>query len=100
MVETGIQIVWSIGLFGALVGTAVILKLVALTLRALLHIERLGGVIRDASDGLARNLEAVTALGGLEERARRLRKAEAGFLEVAVSIERTAEDLRSAKRGS
>ncbi len=60
--ETALQIIWGIGLLGALVLTAVLLKQVSLLLRVLRQIHRLGVYTRDAADGLAARIEAAEAL--------------------------------------
>ena len=73
--ETAIVVVWSIGLFGALVATLVILKEVALVLGALAAIDRLARIIRDASRGLAANTAAVSAVAPRGDSAGRLRGA-------------------------
>jgi hypothetical protein len=60
-----IAIVWWVGLLGALVATLVVLKEVALVLRALRDIRGLAGLTREAAEGIARNVEPVRGLGAL-----------------------------------
>lgn len=72
---TAIQVVWWIGLVGALLLTLVILKEVALVLRALAGIERLVRVTGAAAAGVARNVEGAGALGAAHEPAIALRLA-------------------------
>ena len=80
--DTAIQITWWIGLVGALVLTGVILKEVALLLRALADIARLAEIIREAARALAVNVEGSRHLtdvahpaGELSARALALREA-------------------------
>ena len=54
--RTAIEVVWWIGVLGALPATLVILKEVALLLRVLSDIHRLGVYTRDAARGIATNV--------------------------------------------
>lgn len=56
--EAAIQVIWWIGLLGALAATLVILKQVALILRLLRDIDQLARITRKAARGLASHLEA------------------------------------------
>ena len=94
---TGIQVVWWIGLIGALRPTFVIVKEVALVLRALRDIHRLAGFTRDAARGLASNMAVVPTLAGAGEPARRLRESAAAFGEAVGALERTLDDLAAGR---
>lgn len=86
--ETAIQMVWWIGLIGALALTLVILKLVALLLRVLRDIHQLAELTRTAAWGMAGNLEAVSALPEARGRAFELRDSVHALARAAASIER------------
>lgn len=59
---TGVQIVWWIGLVGALLITLVILREVEMVLRSLHDIHRLAEFTRDAAQGIEKNVEVVPGL--------------------------------------
>ncbi len=61
--ETGILVVWWIGLLVALIPTLMIVKEVLLVLRTLRDIRRLAGIIQPAADGIARNVDGLRGLG-------------------------------------
>lgn len=65
--ETAIMVIWAVGLLGALVGTAAILKLAALVLRTLRHLLYLAERTAAAADGTAGNLQAITRLAETHE---------------------------------
>ena len=88
-----IQVVWWIGLIGALVATLAVLKEVALVLRALKDIHQLTERTRDAARGVAANLAATPRLAGLEEPTGRLREATQALAATAASIERKLDTL-------
>lgn len=94
---TGIQVVWWIGLIGALVLTLVILKEAALVLRALRDIQGLAASTRDAARGLASNVGAVPTLAGAGESARRLRESVAALGEAVGSLERKLHGLAAGR---
>ena len=83
-----IQVVWWIGLVGALGATLVVLKEVALVLRALRDIHRLAVITRRAARGVAANLECVPRLATLPERAQPLVAAHGAVRAAAASLER------------
>jgi hypothetical protein len=89
-----IQVVWWIGLVGALAATLVILKEVALVLRALRGIHRLAVITRRAARGVAVNLECVPRLAPLPERARPLVAAHAAVRAAGASLERFRDEPR------
>lgn len=60
-----IEIIWWIGLAGALVATLAILKQVALVLRALQDIHKLAAMTRESADGIARNVAPISGLGAI-----------------------------------
>lgn len=91
--ETAIQIVWWIGLLGALVATLVILKEVALVVRALRDIHRLAEFTRDAAHGVATNVAAASRLERVAEPAGTLQEATGSLAATAASIERRLEAL-------
>ena len=86
--QTAIQVVWWIGLIGAVIATLVILKEVALVLRVLGHIHRLAELTREAAQGVAANAAAVSRLPELEGPARGLREGTGSLASVAASLER------------
>ena len=86
--EIAIQVIWWIGLLGALVPTLIILKEVALVLRTLNDIYQLARVTRDAGAGVARNLSVIPSLGALQEPVSRLGQAGGSLVVSATSIER------------
>ena len=89
-----IQVIWWIGLVGALGATLVILKEVTLVLRALRDIHRLAVITRRAARGVAANLECVPRLATLPERARPLVAAHAAVRAAAGSLERFRDEPR------
>jgi hypothetical protein len=91
---TAIQVVWWIGLIGALPATLVILKEVTLVLRALRDIHRLAVITRMAARGVAANLECVPRLATLPERARPLVAAHVAVRAAGASLERFRDEPR------
>lgn len=98
--DTAIQIVWSIGLVGALVLTLVILKEVALLLRVLVGIHRLSERIRVAAEGIASNLGPVPALAGIADPLGRIHGAAQGVAVSAGALNREMETLSPPARES
>ena len=82
-----IEIVWWVGLVGALAATLVVLKEVALVLRALRDIRELAGMTREAAEGIARNVEAIEGLGALAGPVASLDEGTRKLAEVAARIE-------------
>jgi hypothetical protein len=72
--ETAIQIVWWIGLIGALPATLLILKEVALVIRVLRHILELAELTRDAARQIEHNTAVIPELEGLAQPVTRLRE--------------------------
>ncbi len=96
--ETAIQVVWWIGLIGALPATIVLLKQVSLVLRALKAIHQLAVFTREAAQGLATNASAASQLAASEEPARRLREGAGDLASAAASVEQKLDSL--AARGN
>jgi hypothetical protein len=88
-----IEVVWWVGLLGALVATLVVLKEVALVLRALRDIRELAGLTREAAEGIARNVEPIEGLGALAGPVGSLDEGTRKLAEVAAQIERQLEAL-------
>lgn len=88
--EIAIQVVWWIGLLGALLVTLFVLKQVFLLLRVLKDIHRLGEIIRDAARGLADNAVEIPRLQELAEPAREMRAAVDKIAAGAASVRRFA----------
>ena len=86
--DTAILVVWWVGLVGALLATVVILKEVAIVLRALADILRLAQITRDAARGVAANVAPASALGALAGSAEALRAAVARQAGAAASVGR------------
>jgi hypothetical protein len=86
--ETAIQVVWSIGLIGALALTLVILKQVALLLRVLRDIHQLAELTREAARGIASNVGTASRLVAATERAYGLRDSIHVLARAAGSFER------------
>jgi hypothetical protein len=63
--RTAIEVVWWLGLLGALVPTLVILKLAFLVVGRLREILRLAALTRDAAAGVAVHVAAVDELRGV-----------------------------------
>ena len=82
-----IEIVWWVGLVGALAATLVVLKEVALVLRALRDIRELAGMTREAAEGIARNVEPIGGLGALAGPVASLDEGTRKLAEVAARIE-------------
>ena len=82
-----IEIVWWVGLVGALAATLVVLKEVALVLRALRDIRELAGMTREAAEGIARNVEPIQDLGALAGPVAGLGEGTRKLAEVAARIE-------------
>ena len=82
-----IEIVWWVGLLGALLATLVVLKEVALVLRALRDIRELAGMTREAAEGIARNLEPIEGLNALAGPASGLDQGTRKLADAAARIE-------------
>ena len=88
-----VEIVWWIGLLGALAATLVVLKEVALVLRALRDIRQLAGRTREAAEGIARNVEPIQGLGALAGPVGQLDQGTRKLAEVAAQIEQQLDAL-------
>ena len=88
-----IEIVWWVGLLGALGATVVVLKEVALVLRALRDIRELAGRTREAAEGIARNVEPIQGLGALAGPVGSLDQGTRKLAEVAAQIEQQVDVL-------
>ena len=91
--DRAIQVMWWIGLIGALIATLAILKEVALVLRALRDIQRLAGITREAARGVAANLAAGSRLAGTEDPARELGEAAAALASAVAALEQKLDAL-------
>jgi hypothetical protein len=87
-VEVAIQVVWWIGLIGALIPTLVILKEVALVLRTLNDIYRLARITREAARGIATNVSIIPSLGALADPLEQLRGTTGSLVVTAATVER------------
>jgi len=85
--QVAIQVVWWIGLIGALILTLVILKEVALLLRVLKDIHELAKLTHEAAQGIATNVAVISRMEGLAEPARGVREATAALATTAASLE-------------
>jgi hypothetical protein len=91
--ETAIQVVWWIGLVGALGLTLVILKEAALVIGTVRDIATLAELIRDAARGMAGNVAAVSRLKQAGDPAFALRDAAHALARAAGSMERRLDAL-------
>ena len=82
-----IEIVWWVGLAGALVATLVVLKQVALVLRALRDIHDLAVMTRDAANGIARNVAPIGGLDAIGAPAQELDRQTQALAATAAAIE-------------
>jgi hypothetical protein len=85
--ETAIQVVWWIGLAGALILTLVILKEVALVIRALKDIHQLAELTREAAQGVSNNMAAASRLASLGDSAHELRETLGTLASAAATLE-------------
>ena len=70
-----IEVIWWVGLVGALIPTVVILKEVALIVRELRHILQLAQLTHRAAEGVAAHVQVVPRMGALAEPAGELSEA-------------------------
>lgn len=89
----GVQIVWWIGLVGALVMTLVILRLVELVVRDLVDIHRLAGYTRDAAKGIERNVQVIPSLANVAGPAQHLLQSTRKLAETSMAIRQKLESL-------
>src|ERR671939_1026374 len=95
-----IEIVWWIGLLGALVATLAVLKEVALVLRALRDIRELAQRTREAAEGIARNVEPISGLDAVAGPAGELDRHTQALARTAAAIEQKLGGLAPAPRRS
>jgi sorbitol-specific phosphotransferase system component IIC len=86
--DVAIQVVWWIGLIGALIPTLIILKEVALVLRTITDIYRLARITRDAARGVATNVSVIPSLAALTDPLAQLRSGTGALVVAAATIER------------
>ena len=94
-----IEIVWWVGLLGALAATVVVLKEVALVLRALRDIRELAGLTLEAAEGITRNVEPIQGLGALAGPVASLDQGTRKLAEVAAQIEQQLDTLAPSSAG-
>lgn len=99
--ERSIRIVWSAGLGGALVGTLVILKEVALVTRSLRGILRLVNYTREAAEGVRSNAATISNLAEVDKPTSELREAASSLAAATSQIEHNLATLvdGAAERG-
>lgn len=85
--ETPIQIIWWIGLLGALIPTVIILQEATLIVRTLRDIYTLAEITRGASGGILENVSLGTTLETLGEPAAGVGQATAQLAVAAASVE-------------
>ncbi len=93
----GIEIVWWIGLIGALIPTAIILKQVSVILRTLGDIHNLACSARDTARAMNPKLAASGALAGTADSAVLVREASANINRLAELLNKTLEALAGRK---
>lgn len=91
--ETAIQVVWWIGLIGAVIATLIILQEVVLVLGTLNDIHRLAQFTRDAARGIAVNMGAVSRLAALDDPGRRMREGAGALSSAAAAMEQKLDTL-------
>jgi hypothetical protein len=96
--ETAIQVVWWIGLIGALPATLLIVKEVALVARVLRHILELAELTREAAQQLERNVAVIPELDDLEQPVAQLRQTVAEIGTAAASIKRKLSAARKSSK--
>ncbi len=94
----GIQIVWWIGLIGALLITLVILREVELVLRSLRDINELAKFTRTAAQGIGRNVEVIPSLANVAGPAQEIRAAAARLAATTRAIEQKLASLLPGSR--
>ena len=94
-----IEIVWWVGLLGALLATLVVLKEVALVLRALRDIRELAGMTREAAERIAHHLEPIQDLEALAGPTSRLDQATRQLADAAARIDQQLGALAPSRRG-
>lgn len=95
--DIAIIIIWSIGLIVALLATLVILKEVALVLRALKGIHTLSVITLEAARGIVRNVDPVPTLPSIEQPVHDFAAAAAALRSAVDRVERKLEMLADAR---
>lgn len=95
-----IQVVWWVGLVGALAATVVAVKEIALVLRALRDIERLAVLTRDAARGVAANLAPLARLDELDGPVGEIRAGTGTLASAAATVERKVDAAATAAAGA
>lgn len=91
--EIANQVVWWIGLIGALLITLVILKEVSLVLQTLGDIHKLAEFTRDAARGISANLTPVTEFSDQPDPSPQLIEITGDLVEIVSYIEQRLGDL-------
>ena len=94
----GIQIVWWIGLIGALLITLVILREVELVLRTLRDINELAKFTRTAAQGIGRNVEIIPGLANVAGPAQEIRQGSGQLAATTQAIEQKLASLLPGSR--
>lgn len=89
----GIQIVWWIGLIGALLITLIILREVELVLRTLRDINELAKFTRTAAQGIGHNVEIIPSLANVAGPAQEIRQGAAQLAGTTRLIEQKLANL-------
>lgn len=98
--ETLIQIIWWIGLLGALLATLAILKEVTLVVAALQDIYELAERTRIAAEQIADNVGAVSQMGMLEPPAEKVRDVAQQLASEAAAVEEAFAELLPGRRSA
>ncbi len=93
-----IQVIWWIGLAGALMATLAVLLEVMLVLRALSSIDRFARTTREAARGIARNVEVISGLTALNEPVHSLAEGTGALGSAAAALASRLEALSGAPR--
>jgi hypothetical protein len=89
----GIQIVWWIGLIGALGITLIILREVELVVRSLRDILRLAEFTREAAKGIAANVEVIPGLANVAGPAQKTLESARKLAEASEAIRKKLDNL-------
>jgi len=93
-----IQVIWWIGLAGALMATLAVLLEVMLVLRALSSIDRFARTTREAARGIARNVEVISGLTALNEPVHNLAEGTGALGSAATALASRLEVLSGDRR--
>jgi hypothetical protein len=95
-----IEVIWWIGLVGALLATVAVLKEVALVLRALRDIHELALRTREAAEGIAHNVEPIGRFGAVAGPVGELDQHTQALARTAAAIEQKLAALAPASQRS